>query len=83
MRFGGRRPSPLAPDPDLIRTLAELLAENGLTEIEYAVGDRLIRVSRERTGSAAAVTASRLPAPAPAASGRAGRERTRRSTPAR
>ena len=52
MRFNRRRPSPLAPDPDLIRTLAELLAQNGLTEIEYAVGDRLVRVSR--AGSAAA-----------------------------
>jgi acetyl-CoA carboxylase biotin carboxyl carrier protein len=31
VRFGGRRPSPLAPDPDLIRTLAQLLVENGLT----------------------------------------------------
>ncbi len=46
MRFGGRRTSPLSPDPDLIRTLAQLLAENGLSEIEYAIGDRLIRVSR-------------------------------------
>ena len=46
MRLGGRRSSPLSPDPDLIRTLAQLLAENGLTEIEYAVGDYRIRVSR-------------------------------------
>ncbi|HUC71612.1 MAG TPA: acetyl-CoA carboxylase biotin carboxyl carrier protein subunit [Stellaceae bacterium] len=54
MRFGGRRRPLLAPDPDLIRILAELLAENGLTEIEYAVGDRLIRVSRGMPGTAAA-----------------------------
>jgi acetyl-CoA carboxylase biotin carboxyl carrier protein len=47
VRFGARRrPSPLAPDPELIRTLADLLTQNGLTEIEYAVGDRLVRVSR-------------------------------------
>ena len=46
MRFNRRRPSPLAPDPDLIRALAELLVQNGLSEIEYAVGDRLVRVSR-------------------------------------
>ena len=45
MRFGGRNP-PLAPDPDLIRSLAALLSETGLTEIEYAVGDCRIRVSR-------------------------------------
>ena len=46
MRFNRRRPPLLAPDPDLIRTLTELLVQNGLTEIEYAVGDRLVRVSR-------------------------------------
>ncbi len=46
MRFNRRRPPLLAPDPDLIRTLAELLVQNGLSEIEYAVGDRLVRVSR-------------------------------------
>ena len=45
MKFGGRNP-PLAPDPDLIRSLAALLSETGLTEIEYAVGDCRIRVSR-------------------------------------
>ena len=55
MRFGlRRRPSPLAPDPDLIRTLAELLVQNGLTEIEYAVGDRLVRVSRRTSPTVAA-----------------------------
>jgi acetyl-CoA carboxylase biotin carboxyl carrier protein len=45
VRFGGRRP-PLSPDPDLIRTLAQLLAETGLTEIEYADGDRRVRVAK-------------------------------------
>ncbi len=72
MRFGGRRPSPLAPDPDLIRTLAELLAENGLTEIEYAVGDRLIRVSRGAPAAAAVAASAAAPLPAaplPAAPG--------------
>lgn len=66
MKFGGRRSSPLLPDPNLIRTLAELLAENGLTEIEYAVGDQLIRVSR---GAPAAAPAPAAPTPpsAPAA----------------
>ncbi len=51
MRFGGRSP-PLSPDPELIRTLARLLTENGLSEIEYAVGDRRIRVAREILGAA-------------------------------
>jgi acetyl-CoA carboxylase biotin carboxyl carrier protein len=72
VRFGGRRPSPLAPDPDLIRTLAELLAENGLTEIEYAVGDRLIRVSRGAPAAAAVAASAAAPLPAaplPAAPG--------------
>ena len=58
MRFGGRRP-PASPDPDLIRSLARLLAENDLTEIEYAVGDQRVRVSR-----AAAATTAGAPAPA-------------------
>ncbi len=67
MRFGRPRPSPLAPDPELIRTLSRLLAENGLTEIEYAVGDRLIRVSRGATATAAtsgsAIASEQLAAP--------------------
>ena len=46
MKLGGRRPA-LAPDPDLIRSLAKLLDETGLSEIEYAVGDTRIRVARE------------------------------------
>src|SRR6185312_15170568 len=45
MRAGRR--SPLAPDPDLIRTLAKLLDETGLTDIEYACGDQRIHVSRQ------------------------------------
>jgi acetyl-CoA carboxylase biotin carboxyl carrier protein len=67
VRFGGRRPSPLLPDPDLIRSLAELLAQNGLTEIEYAVGDQLIRVSRNAPPAAAPAA----PPPAPPAGGAA------------
>lgn len=77
MRFGGRRRPLLAPDPALIRTLAQLLAENGLTEIEYAVGDRLIRVCRGAPPSAAPVAVAAPnaallnpdPAPAPAGNG--------------
>ena len=44
MKIGGR--SPPFPDAELIRALAALLTETGLTEIEYAVGDRRIRVAR-------------------------------------
>lgn len=53
MRIGGRRP-PLAPDSEVIRALAVLLSETGLTEIEYAVGDHRIRVARESAGKAPA-----------------------------
>ena len=71
MRFGGRRSSLLSPDPDLIRALAQLLAENGLTEIEYAVGDHLIRVSRSVPAAAAAPVAPTAPSPAGSAPGAA------------
>jgi acetyl-CoA carboxylase biotin carboxyl carrier protein len=64
VRFGGRRPSPLAPDPDLIRTLAQLLSEHGLSEIEYAVGDRLIRVARATTVVPETPRAATAPPPA-------------------
>ncbi len=49
-KFGGRRPA-LAPDAAVIRVLAGLLAETGLTEIEYAIGDHRIRVAREPADS--------------------------------
>jgi acetyl-CoA carboxylase biotin carboxyl carrier protein len=51
-KLGGRRP-PLAPNTDVIRALAGLLSETGLTEIEYAIGDHRIRVAREPAGGAA------------------------------
>jgi len=57
VKFGGRRQPQLAPDPDLIRALAGLLAETGLTEIEYSIGDHRIRVAREVTGTVAAPAA--------------------------
>jgi acetyl-CoA carboxylase biotin carboxyl carrier protein len=53
VKFGGRRPPP-APDAEVIRKLAGLLAETGLSEIEYAVGDTRIRVARETAKPAAA-----------------------------
>ncbi|HEY1259483.1 MAG TPA: acetyl-CoA carboxylase biotin carboxyl carrier protein subunit [Stellaceae bacterium] len=61
MRFGGRSP-PLSPDPELVRTLARLLAETGLSEIEYAVGGQRIRVAR-----GAALAGNATPAIAPGA----------------
>jgi len=63
VKFGSRRPPQLTPDPDLIRKLAGLLAETGLTEIEYSIGDHRIRVAREIPGAAATAVS---PAPQPA-----------------
>jgi acetyl-CoA carboxylase biotin carboxyl carrier protein len=65
-KLGWRRP-PLAPDAAAIRTLAGLLAETGLTEIEYAIGDHRIRVAREPAGSAAPVSNGHPPLPLPGA----------------
>ncbi|CAA7625612.1 Biotin carboxyl carrier protein [Candidatus Terasakiella magnetica] len=50
-------------DSELVRTLAGLLDETNLTEIEYGVGDVKIRVAR----TAAPVTVHHGPAPALAA----------------
>ena len=62
MKFGRGRP-PLAPDPEVIRSLAGLLAETGLSEIEYAVGDHRIRVAREAVAKPAAPVNGHAPAP--------------------
>ena len=51
-------------DRDLVHTLAALLQETGLTEIEYAIGDRRIRVVR---GAPAAVPVSLAVASTPVA----------------
>ncbi|RVQ69792.1 acetyl-CoA carboxylase biotin carboxyl carrier protein [Croceicoccus ponticola] len=51
-------------DSALVRELAEMLAETGLTEIEVEDGDRKIRVSRAVTAAAATVAAVAAPAPA-------------------
>jgi len=58
VKIGGR--SPPFPDAGLIRTLAALLTETGLTEIEYAIGDRRVRIARVPGGpdSASAPVAS-------------------------
>jgi len=49
-------------DGDLVRTLAALLEETGLTEIEYAIGERRIRVVRG--GPAAPAVTLAMPAAA-------------------
>lgn len=53
-------------DTDLVRELAEMLNETGLSEIEVEDGDRKIRVSRTMTAIAAPVAAAPMAA-APAA----------------
>ncbi len=57
-------PGDLTVDGALVRELAVLLAETGLSEIEYAVGDRRIRVARN--------TAAPIAQPATAAPPQAG-----------
>ncbi len=58
-------PSRFNPDADLIRKLAAIIDETGLTEIEYADGDRRIRVARAPgTIQASAPTSVTAPAPA-------------------
>ena len=53
MKIGGRAPP--FPDPELIRALAALLTDTGLTEIEYAIGDRRVRVARSAAGPVASI----------------------------
>jgi acetyl-CoA carboxylase biotin carboxyl carrier protein len=65
VKFGARRPPP-APDAEVIRRLAGLLAETGLSEIEYAVGDTRIRVARDAAKPAAAPAAANGTTPPPA-----------------
>jgi acetyl-CoA carboxylase biotin carboxyl carrier protein len=53
-------------DEDLLRKLAKLLTETGLSEIEFESGGQRIRVNRAQPAQPAAVqTASAAPLPAP------------------
>lgn len=72
----GEKAENMAIDGKLVRELAELLAETGLSEIEVEDGDRKIRVARQLTAApvqhyaapalAAAPVAAAVPAPAAA-----------------
>lgn len=55
----------LKVDPAMVRQLAELLNETGLTEIEVESGGQRIRVSRGAVGVAAAAPAALAPTAAP------------------
>jgi acetyl-CoA carboxylase biotin carboxyl carrier protein len=58
----------LTVDGNLVRALAALLEETGLSEIEYAVGEKRIRVARSVAGVSFAAASSPETAPkAPAA----------------
>lgn len=63
-KANGRKSGGMNIDTALVRELAELLNETGLTEIEVEDDDRKIRVSRGAVAAAAPVYAA---APAPAA----------------
>ena len=64
----GRAPA-MTIDEKLVRQLADILAETGLTEIEVQEGEKRVRVSRATQAAAAAapVVAAAAPAPAQAA----------------
>jgi len=53
-------------DEKLVRQLADILAETGLTEIEVEEGERRVRVSRAATAAPAAAQTVAAPAPAAA-----------------
>ncbi|MBF9150132.1 acetyl-CoA carboxylase biotin carboxyl carrier protein [Novosphingobium sp. 1Y9A] len=57
----------MAIDGKLVRELAELLAETGLSEIEVEDGERKIRVARQLTAAPVAQVAVAAPAPVAAA----------------
>jgi acetyl-CoA carboxylase biotin carboxyl carrier protein len=59
--------SDLTVDGDLVRSLAALLQETGLTEIEYSSGDRRIRVARHNGAAGTVVAMPAAAAAAPAA----------------
>ncbi|WP_292969773.1 acetyl-CoA carboxylase biotin carboxyl carrier protein [Novosphingobium sp.] len=63
---GASRNGGMNIDSKLVRELAELLAETGLSEIEVEDGDRKIKVARQMTAVAAPAMVHAAPAAAPA-----------------
>ncbi len=64
---GSSRSGGMNIDSGLVRELAELLAETGLTEIEVEDGDRKIKVARQVSAAVQTYAAAPLAAPAPQA----------------
>jgi len=60
-------PKPKSIDSDIVRELAELLDESGLTEIEYDTGQLRVRVARQQTVTATAAPAASAAPAAPRA----------------
>lgn len=65
--MGSDRPTGMAIDSKLVRELAELLGETGLSEIEVEDGERKIRVARTLTAAASVAVAAPVAAPIAAA----------------
>ena len=63
----GEKAENMTIDSTLVRELAELLAETGLSEIEVEDGDRKIRVARQLTAAPVQQYAVAAPAAAPIA----------------
>lgn len=63
----GEKAENMAIDGKLVRELAELLAETGLSEIEVEDGERKIRVARQLVAAPVAQVAMAAPAPVAAA----------------
>ena len=61
-----KRSAGMKIDGDMIRNLAELLDETGLTEIEFAEGERRIRVTRASGGIVATAPPAAVAMPAAA-----------------
>src|ERR1700710_70333 len=57
-QFGGRCVTRIPTDPEQIRQLAAVMAENGLTEVELADKDTRIRVVRGSVSASATVQQS-------------------------
>jgi acetyl-CoA carboxylase biotin carboxyl carrier protein len=64
---GSSRSGGMNIDSKLVRELAELLAETGLTEIEVEDGDRKIKVARQVNAAVQTYAAAPMAAPAPVA----------------
>lgn len=64
---GSSRSGGMNIDSGLVRELAELLAETGLTEIEVEDGDRKIKVARQVSAAVQTYAAAPVAAPAPQA----------------